>query len=381
MRNFKSFAPVASLAALLICSCGKSTKITGVVSDAPQSELIVKILDVNKYKVLDTVKTNASGAFSYAMSIQEGQPEFIYVFYGDKRLASMLLQKGDKVKVTADTLGNYSVLGSDETDKLISVEKAERDFTNSFSATVTKLEDLDPASSEAEEVRRDLAKQYIAYYRDRVKFVMQNPYSLAVIPVLYQSVGENLPLFGQTTDAMHFMSAVDSLKTVYPESKYVKALEQEAVRRQGYLSLESRLSQAQTVGFLDLDLPDINGNKVKLSSIDAKLVLVYFWTAQSPDQKMLNLDLMPLYEQYHSKGLEIYAVSLDVDKNVWANAVRNQKSTWVNVCDGKGVSSPALSLYNIPSIPFVFVIKDGDIVNDAVISDEASLRKYLQSVL
>lgn len=381
MQNFKSLAFVAVVAALLFSSCGKSVKISGVVADAPQSELIVKLLDVNKYKVLDTIKTNATGSFSYALDVEDGQPEFVYVFHGDKKIASLLLHKGDNVKVTADTFGTYSVVGSTETEKLIAVERAESEFANSFAASIAKLEDYESDSEEAAEVRRDLAKQYLAYYRDRVKYVMQNPYSLTVIPVLYQNVGANLPLFGQTTDAIHFKNAVDSLMTIYPKSKYVKALADEAAQRQTYLNIESRLATAETVGFPDMELPDINGNRIKLSSIDSKVVLVYFWTAESPEQKMLNLDLMPLYEKYHSKGLEIYAVSLDVDKNIWANAVRNQKSSWINVCDGKGTSSPALTLYNVPSVPFVYIIKDGDIVNDANISDEASLKKYLDSVL
>lgn len=381
MRNFKTLS-CAALAGLALVSCGKSAKISAVVADAPQSELIVKLLDVNKYKILDTVKTNAEGAFTYKLDIQKAQPEFVYLFHGDKKIASLLLQDGDKVKLTADTLGKYSVVGSSETEKLLDVERAESEFANSFASTTAKLDDLNPDSPQAAQVRRELAKMYITYYRDRVKYVMTNPYSLTVIPVLYQTVGENLPLFGQSTDAIHFMNAVDSLKTVYPESKYVKALEKEAQSRQSYLGIETRLSQAETIGFPDLELPDVSGTKVKLSSLTGKVVLLYFWTSESVDQKMLNLDMMkPVYEKYHGRGLDIYAVSLDVDKSLWASSVRHQSSPWTNVCDGKGTASPALTLYNVPSVPFVYVIKDGEIVGDAKISDEASLRKYLDSVL
>ncbi len=381
MRKFSSFFAFA-LCALLAASCGKSTKISGVVADAPQSDIVVKLLDVNKYKLLDTVKTDAAGAFKYALDVKKGQPEFIYLFHGDTRIASLLLQNGDKVKVTADTLGNYSVTGSPESEKLIGIERAETAFANSFASTTARLEDLDPASETSAQLRQDLAKQYIAYYRDRVVYVMQNPYSLTVIPVLYQSISENLDLFSQSTDAMHFRRAVDSLKTVYPESKYVKALEEETKRREQYLSLESQISKSSVTGFPDISLPDMNGNKVALSSLDSKVVLLYFWTSQSADLKMYNLDMMkPIYDKYHSRGLDIYAVSLDTDKSVWASVVRNQGLEWTNVCDGFGTNSTVLGLYNVPSIPYVYVIKDGDIVNDAGITDDASLKKYLDSVL
>lgn len=381
MRNFNSLF-AAALCVLMVASCGKSTKVSGVVADAPQSEVIVKLLDVNRYKVLDTVKTDASGAFKYALDVQKGQPEFIYLFHGDKRIASLLLENGDNVKVTADTLGNYSVSGSVETEKLIAVERAEADFANSFAATTAKLADLDPESAAAMQVRQDLAKQYISYYRDRVLYIMQNSHSLTVIPVLYQKVGENLDLFSQSTDALHFNSMVDSLKTVYPDSKYVKALEEEAKLRSSYLNLQSMVANSTAAGFPELKLPDVNGNKVALSSLEGKVVILYFWTADAADQKMLNLEtIKPVYEKYHDRGLDIYAVSLDVDKSVWASAVRNQKLEWTNVCDGLGSSSPAVTLYNVPAVPFIYIIKDGDIVLDADISDDATLRKYLDSVL
>ena len=105
MRNCSLFA-AAVLAAVLLSSCAGKTGIDGVVTDAPDSEVIVSLLDVNRYQVLDTVKTDANGHYSYKLDLKEGQPEFIYLFHGDRRIASLLLQKGDKVKVTSDTLGN-----------------------------------------------------------------------------------------------------------------------------------------------------------------------------------------------------------------------------------------------------------------------------------
>lgn len=371
-----------AVASVLLSSCSGGARIEGVVADAPSSEVIVRLLDVNRYTVLDTVKTDKTGSFKYNVDVEEGRPEFIYLFHGDDKIASLLLQKGDKVKVVADTLGHYSVTGSPETEKLLEVERDEAEFAAKFVATTARLDDLDPDSEQAVEVRRDLAKQYIDYYRDRVRYVIDNSKSLTVIPVLYQQIAENFPLFSQTTDAMHFRNICDSLKTVYPESRYVKALDEEAKRRQQLMELSTKLQKADLAGYPDLELPDINGQRVKLSSIDAKVVLVYFWTASSADQKMLNLDfLSPVYDAYHGRGFEIYAVSLDTDKSVWANAVRNQKLGWVNVCDGLGTASPTIAVYNVPGIPFVYIIKNGELDVNAKVNDEASLRKYLNANL
>ncbi|MPN46095.1 hypothetical protein SDC9_193675 [bioreactor metagenome] len=78
---------------------------------------------------------------------------------------------------------------------------------------------------------------------------------------------------------------------------------------------------------------------------------------------MLNQDLLQLYQKYSGRGLEIYQVSVDVDKTLWARAVEDQKLPWVSVCDGLGSGSSGVISYNISKVPAIFVIaKDGNIV-------------------
>jgi len=370
-------------AAALIASCSRGARISGVVNDAPETEIIVSQLDVNKYKVLDTLTTDANGAFKYKLDVQKGQPEFIYLFHGDKRIASLLLQQGENAVVATDLNGNCTVTGSPETDKLLSVERDEAEFANTLASLSARLDDVDPSSPEAREISREMTKQYISYYRSRVQYIMENPKSLTVIPVLYQVEGDGLPVFGQVTDAIHFANCSDSLMTVYPESRYVKALAEEAARRKNLLEINAKLSTAEERNYPDLELPDTKGQKVKLSSLeDAKMLVVYFWSASESGQQMFNLDVMkPLYEQYHSKGLEIYAVSLDTDKTLWATSVKNQQLPWTNVCDGLGATSPSLTLYNIASVPTVYFIEDGNLVNNMEVKDEATLRRYVASRL
>ena len=261
------------------------------------------------------------------------------------------------------------------------VEKDEAEFSNKMLAASDKLQDLDPASEEAAALKRKMSQDYVDYYRGRVKYILSNSHSLTVIPVLYQVVGESLQVFGQATDAIHFKNMSDSLSTVYPDSKYVKALQKEATRRQQLLSLSARISNAEEAGFPDLNMPDINGKKIKLSSIDSKVVMLYFWTSADAAQTMFNTDVMlPVYKDYHSRGLEIYGVCADTDKAAWASVVKNQNLPWVNVCDGNGSTSPAIALYNVQALPVSYFIVDGKLVASDV-KDEASLRKFLNSKL
>ena len=366
-------------AVFAVAACGSKARIDGVVSDAPSSEVIVKLLDVNRYEVLDTVKTDAAGKFSYKVAVEKGQPEFVYVFYKDTKVASLLLEAGDKVSVAADTLGKFTVEGSEESARLAQVEKDYAAAVASMSVIADRLEGASEA--EADALRRELGQEYVKYYRDRVRYVMQNSSSLTVVPVFFQYLGSDLPVFAQSTDAIHFMNAADSLEAVYPASKYVKALRNEAQRRYGYLELQNKISTAAEIGYPDIELPDVNAQKVTLSNVDSKVVMVYFWSAADANQKMFNLDFLKgLYDDYHKRGFEIYQVSLDVDKSVWANVVKKQNLPWINVCDSRGSASPYVRLYNIPSLPAAFIIKDGDLVDGQAVDDK-SLRKLIDRLL
>lgn len=352
--------------ALCLSSCAQKAFIDMTVDGAPSEKLAIYKLNVSSGELLDSVSTDAAGHFRYSVKVEENQPEFIYVYRGNTILSTLLLEKGEKAVVKADTLGNFSVEGSEGSVELASV-------TADYNAFLNQMSNLkDP---------KDGVKIYLAYYRDRTSYVINHCKSLSVIPVLFQPLYAGTPVFSQPTDAILFRKVCDSLKTVYPESRYVKALEQETKARENQLSLNLSLSQAQSVGFPELQLPDINGEKVSLSGVKSKAILVHFWSDQQDAQKLLNTEvLLPLYREYHRKGFEIYSVCVSTDKALWASVVRNQKLPWINVCDALGVASPAISLYNVSSLPYSLLIADGE-VSSADIKGEDSLRATLNKVL
>lgn len=369
------FAAVATIA---LASCGSKAGIDGTIADAPSSEVIVKLLNVNRYEVLDTVKTDAAGRYSYKVNVEKGQPEFVYVFYKDTKVASLLLDAGDAVKVESDTLGNFFVTGSDESAKLAQVERDYATALTTLSDIATRMEST--SGDAAAQLRRELGQEYVKYYRSRVKYVMENINSLTIVPVFFQNFGADLPVFAQSTDAIHFTNAADSLELVYPDSKYVKALRAEAQRRYGYLEIATRLGSATEIGYPDIELPNVKAEKVKLSEVDAKVVMIYFWSASDAAQKMFNLDFLKgIYEDYHDKGFEIYQVALDPDKASWARVVKEQNLPWINVCDSRGSASPYVMTYNIGAVPAAYIIS-GDELVDGQIVDEKSLRKLLDKL-
>ena len=378
MSRFSNVIRCAA-AALLAAACTPTAKVEMTLDSAPSSEVVVKLLNINQYEVLDTLKTDASGKFSYKVNVEEGQPEFVYVYYKDKRVASLLLEAGDKVNVSADTLGNYTVQGSEESSRLALVEQEYSAAQKRLQALAVQMETA--SDEQMASLRQALAKEYIAYYRQCVKYILENSRSLTAVPVLYQNFGPELPVFSQNTDAIHFVNVADSLALAYPQSKYVRALRKEAERRYGYMELEAKLRTVSPVGFPDIVLPDINAQQVRLSEVDSKVIMLFFWDPSNVNQKMFNLDILEsLHNDYHKKGFEIYQVALTTDKAAWAQIVKKQNLPWINVCDRLGAASQYVTTYNIPVLPATYIIADGELV-DGEIVDEKSVRRLLDKLL
>ena len=341
-------------AVLGFAACSQTASIKGVIADAPESEVVVKLLNVNQYQVVDTLKTDAAGQFSCKVEVAEGQPE-------------------------TDTLGHSVIEGSEESVKLAAVESEYAKAKATMAALSSQL--LAADADQAAALREKLSRTYVEYYRGRVAYVMKNNRSLTVVPVMYQSLSESLPVFAQSTDAIIFSNLADTLEMVYPESKYVKALRKEAQTRMAQVELLNKIQSAEAKNFLDIELPDQHGKKVKLSDVHKKVTLLYFWTASDAAQKMFNLDVFaPVYEQYKDRGFEIYQVSLDVDNGLWARVVREQKLPWTNVSDITGTASRYASIYNLSKLPSAFLIGADGMVN-ATISDSASLAAAIEKAL
>lgn len=373
MKSYKVL--LTAFAALALASCAQKASIDCTVAGSPDTQVIVKQLKLNSYDILDTVKTNASGHFRYTVKVAKGQPEFIYLFHGDRSIAALLLESGEKAVVATDTLGAYTVSGSEGSEKLQEVDRRYSDFIYKMAEYVNLTDDPSLPAGTRSAIQEEMTKLYVSHYRECVKYVVGNPYSLTVIPVLFEQLSEASPVFSQYTDAILFKNAYDSLCTVYPESGYVKSLGREADRRYRGMSIQSKIDQAGSVNFLDINIPDINGEKRSLASLDAKVILLHFWSSSDPEQKMFNLDfLKPLYSQYHSKGFEIYSVCIDADKARWAASVKSQGLEWINVNDGLGTASSIPLLYNITDLPSSFLIMDGNISTEQISGVDALKR-------
>ncbi|MBQ5827414.1 MAG: TlpA family protein disulfide reductase [Bacteroidales bacterium] len=378
---------VMGLAALMAASCTKSNTavVDAHIEGADNKLVMVAQLSVNQMKLVDTVRTDSKGTFKSEFAVSEETPNFYYIAYNGRRLASLVLKNGDKVKVTADTLGkNVTIEGSEES---VLMQKYETGLTSAiaqFEATSSELGKAMEARDDAavQNLNAQLSRLYVKYKQDMIKSIMQNPYAFANVQALYQSLMPGLPIFGGENDHILFQRVHDSLQTLYPNSVYVKSLQEQIKAAQDLKLLASRIENADETSFPNISLPDINAKNVDLSSLEGRPFILMFWTVADPNQKMFNNDLIEIYNKYKSAGLEIYQVSIDTDKTAWATAVKEQNLPWISVCDGKGAASIAVATYNVTAIPSMFVFnRKGDIVASNDLFSKSKVEEAVKKAL
>lgn len=114
---------------------------------------------------------------------------------------------------------------------------------------------------------------------------------------------------------------------------------------------------------LQIELPTVKGDKISLSSLKGKVILLDFWASWCMPCRSANRKLVKLYDKYRTKGFEIYSVSLDDEKADWEKAIRQDKISWLQVNEPTVWGAESARRWNISALPTTFLInKKGDVV-------------------
>ena len=254
----------------------------------------------------------------------------------------------------------------------VALNNLRSDYKQPFSARLQKgAQQLENMGTEfarklTDEERKSLIKEYTAEYyrirREQLRFIIEHKASLAAVYALYQRLPGDTYLFNGDSDVVYYRTVAEALQESYPESPYLQSLQAEIARMDARISLTSQITEARHP---DLELTDIYGKKIRLSSLAGKVVLLDFWSAELGSSNALNADLKELYRKYADApvGFEVYQVAVDTSKPLWITAVQEQQLPWISVSDLRGRSSVALGLYNVQRLPANFLIdKEGTIV-------------------
>jgi thiol-disulfide isomerase/thioredoxin len=125
-------------------------------------------------------------------------------------------------------------------------------------------------------------------------------------------------------------------------------------------------SQLVAIGQIapNFSAPNPEGEFVELNKIKGKVTIVDFWASWCKPCRIENPNLVKLYNEYHTKGLEIISVSLDREsqKDFWINAIEKDQLSWYNISNLKFWQEPIAKLYGVNSIPATFIIDKNGIL-------------------
>lgn len=355
---------VTLTAAALMCGCQSSkVKISGRFIGSDAKNVYLENASPLKQALIDSAVLGSDGSYRFELKGVSATPSLYNVIYNGERIP-LLIAGGDRVTVgsVGSVVRNYTVEGSAESELL-------RQFYQAFVTGAQRLDNIAAQFAKpdlTEEERKTLVEEYTAEYyrirREQLRFIIEHKASLAAVYALYQRLPGDTYLFNGDSDVVYYRTVAEALQESYPESPYLQSLQAEIARMDARISLTSQITEARHP---DLELTDIYGKKIRLSSLAGKVVLLDFWSAELGSSNALNADLKELYRKYADApvGFEVYQVAVDTSKPLWITAVQEQQLPWISVSDLRGRSSVALGLYNVQRLPANFLIdKEGTIV-------------------
>ena len=363
----KKLFPVLLVLAAFTFACKKPNGfvISGKITNAEGKYLYMDELKVASSVQIDSVKIKKDGSFEFKGKINH--PNFFLLRFNEKNFVTLLVDTTEKINVYGDAANfsrDYIVEGSpgsllvQELNNRLTRTKHKLDSIRSMMVVFRKHEDHRLGQIRWEQELVDIKKSQIEY---STSFVQKYPFSMSSVLALYQKFDDSNYV---VQDLQSLKVAASALNSVFPKSEHVKALyanTQRLMAEEKNSKLKEFISEHGT-NSPDINLPDYHGKDISLSSLKAKIVLIQFWSAMDRASRIQNQALNELYSKYKSKGLEIYQVSIDTDRNAWLEAIENDGLSWIYVGDMKG-SATALQMYNIRQIPSNYLLdREGNII-------------------
>lgn len=149
------------------------------------------------------------------------------------------------------------------------------------------------------------------------------------------------------------------------------------------------LPEGTTLGLRapEIVLPNLAGEKMRLSDLHGKLVLVDFWASWCNPCRQENPVLVKVYNKYKDasfakgEGFEIFSVSIDRNEKAWREAIKKDGMNWeYQLSDLIGAGSPPAQAYGIRMIPSNFLLDQNGVVIATNLRGDA-LEEKLESLM
>jgi len=341
---------------------------------------------------------------------------FYYMICKEGEVPVVLFLDEDSKKVTVkgnieNLAENYKVKGSKYSKDFKAYQNFSYQFIDAKTAIYTEVRQVGITDSVRVKVLIDkldsLNAITIAYAVDYIEAQPESPVSWMMLNEFYPTTG--LDGF-DISQLENFDKVANAIRVKYSYSEYPALIEQDVRALRNQIRMMKQQADFQTEGSNnmkeiitseqegdewndveiiqapssqiapDIQLEDLNGKVIALSSLKGQVVLLDFWASWCKPCRQENPTVVAAYEKYKAKGFTIYSVSLDENKTAWKNAIKADNLSWVNhVSDLKGWQSSAAALYGVQSIPASFLIDVNGVIIDQNLRG-AALEQKLQEV-
>ena len=375
---------VLGLCMFFFSACNNSSDfiVKGVVAGADGQLMYLENVGISNVVTLDSIKLAPGGKFKFT----EKRPEYpdFYRLRLNNQLINFAVDSTETISFVADAgtfATSYSVEGSENSKAIKAITLAQLDANQAISRLRKEYEDKMISDTT---YRTKVLAAADAYKEVARKYIYSAPMSTAAYFALFQQI-DGLLFFDlyDRKDVKAYGAVATSYNHTYPESPRSKHLYNLTLQSMKVLRAQRPVDysnvETKEISFLDIELPDVRGEVVKLSTVaPGKVVLINFTAYQTEWSPALNMALGELYTKYHDQELEIYQVSLDSDFHFWRNGASNLP--WVTVHDPQSVYSQVAGLYNVKQLPALFILdRKGNLVKR--VEDVKKLEADVKAVL
>jgi len=356
--------------------------VKGVVTGAEGQTIYFENVGLSVVKLIDSVKLKSSGQFVFKKQSPQ-YPDF-YRLRFHNQLINIAIDSTETVIVKADSATfatSYTVEGSENCSAIKAITLAQLEGNREFKQLRKDFEAKQIPDTMYQRKSLDIINQFKT---EALKYIYGQPSSTAAYFALFQKIN-GLLYFDpyDRNDSRAYGAVATSFINRYPENPRAKHLTNVVLQalkvQRNERMLETNQINSKEIDFLEIELPNVANQKIKLSEVvKGKVVLLNFTAYQADFSTQLNEILENVYARNHPKGLEIYQVSLDSDLHLWKNIATS--FPWICVYDAQTVYSQAAALYNVKQLPTFFIFdRKGLIVKriEDVNSIESEVSKLL----
>lgn len=374
----KKIVLLASLTILLI-SCSKVGKgeyiISGTAKGIENGKTVIlqKQDETGMITVsVDTVKIE-NEKFEIKGKIDE--PTMHSLFFPDlKNGISLIVENGEiNVEVIKDSIPNSKISGTfnnDEYQKFnLDAKKIQKKMMDFQKKNMTTFKD---AQEKQDTVTINKLIKENNSYQDEIKTLVENypknhPKSFISILMMQQMFSN--PKFDIVAFKKLYESMDESIRNTKPGKKIKEQIDSIEKAKNNPSAAPTSVSIGGIAPDFSAKTPE--GKVVSLKESMGKVTIIDFWASWCGPCRKENPNVVAMYNELHSKGLNIVGVSLDDDMSKWQEAIAKDKITWTQISNLKKWSEPIAKMYHVEQIPTTFILDaSGKIVAQDLRGDE-----------